>query len=67
MWHVWLFFLERQGSSKKMKLVRFGVLEKMDRSVRGVSLQELTKDNNEKNALREQKRLMEYKKKVIFV
>lgn len=49
---------------KKIKLVRFGVLEKMDWSVRCVSLQELTKENNEKTVLIEQNKLMELKKKV---
>lgn len=47
-----------------MKLVRFGVLEKMDLSVRGASLQELTKENNEKTVLIEQNKLMECKRKV---
>lgn len=55
------FFAEGQ---KKMKLVRFGVLEKMDWSVRCVSLQELTKENNAKTVLIEQNKLMELKKKV---
>lgn len=54
------------GKGKKMKLVRFGVLEKMDRSVRGYSLQELIKDNNAKTTLIEQQRLTEIKKKVIY-
>lgn len=47
-----------------MKLVRFGVLEKMSMSVRGVSIQELI-STNEKTLLIEQNKLMERKMKVI--
>lgn len=48
-----------------MKLVRFGVLDKINTSVRGVSLQELMKCN-EKTVLVEQNKLRECKKKVIL-
>ncbi|XP_037044454.1 uncharacterized protein LOC119080290 isoform X2 [Bradysia coprophila] len=51
-----------EKGQKKMKLVRFGVLEKMDVSVRGVSIQGLT-NQNEKTKLIEQSKLMECKKK----
>ncbi len=46
-----------------MRLVRFGVLEKMDASVRGVSIQGLT-SQNEKTVVIERNKLMECKKKV---
>lgn len=58
-------FEDPQDKHKKLKIVRFGVLEKMDRSVRCQSMQELIK-NNEKTVDIERNKLMGFKKKVKY-